>query len=245
MFVTGFAVPVSRSPYGERGLKSVPVHPEFRGGKSLSLRRAWIEIRRRRSRWRCRSSLSLRRAWIEIMSFPPCFALEWCRSPYGERGLKSRSTAFRACAQGRSPYGERGLKLLAGRTLLGYCRSLSLRRAWIEMYLRRHFDSADSSLSLRRAWIEISAIDHKSSSYMSLSLRRAWIEICCRLLFEQLFGRRSPYGERGLKCPDVERLACGTRRSPYGERGLKCSERHHRRRGRRSLSLRRAWIEIP
>ena len=156
MFVTGFAVPVSRSPYGERGLKSVPVHPEFRGGKSLSLRRAWIEIRRRRSRWRCRSSLSLRRAWIEIMSFPPCFALEWCRSPYGERGLKSRSTAFRACAQGRSPYGERGLKLLAGRTLLGYCRSLSLRRAWIEMYLRRHFDSADSSLSLRRAWIEIS-----------------------------------------------------------------------------------------
>ena len=201
MFVTGFAVPVSRSPYGERGLKSVPVHPEFRGGKSLSLRRAWIEIRRRRSRWRCRSSLSLRRAWIEIMSFPPCFALEWCRSPYGERGLK----------------------LLAGRTLLGYCRSLSLRRAWIEMYLRRHFDSADSSLSLRRAWIEISAIDHKSSSYMSLSLRRAWIEICCRLLFEQLFGRRSPYGERGVKC----------------------SERHHRRRGRRSLSLRRAWIEIP
>ena len=56
---------------------------------------------------------------------------------------------------------------------------------------------------------------------------------------------RSPYGERGLKYhrPVVDRD--GRRRSPYGERGLKSVVRvdYHRCLG--SLSLRRAWIEIP
>ena len=32
------------------------------------------------------------------------------RSPYGERGLKSKDTKMIELAVGRSPYGERGLK---------------------------------------------------------------------------------------------------------------------------------------
>ena len=54
-------------------------------------------------------SLSLRRAWIEIFSRASSRA-ETCRSPYGERGLKSRSIEIFSQKVCRSPYGERGLK---------------------------------------------------------------------------------------------------------------------------------------
>ena len=79
-------------------------------------------------------SLSLRRAWIEIVNSPSVWRFEMSRSPYGERGLKSIApsmvlvevaslslrrawiemaewSSFTANAEGRSPYGERGLKL--------------------------------------------------------------------------------------------------------------------------------------
>ena len=56
----------SRSPYGERGLKYTDTEHGHRQGGSLSLRRAWIEIRARLPQ--ARSSRG--------------------RSPYGERGLK-------------------------------------------------------------------------------------------------------------------------------------------------------------
>ena len=77
-----------RSPYGERGLKSVDVVEEDEMGESLSLRRAWIEIRRPLVGSRCRS----------------------CRSPYGERGLKLDDVVAVIGGDRRSPYGERGLK---------------------------------------------------------------------------------------------------------------------------------------
>ena len=56
---------------------------------------------------------------------------------------------------------------------------------------------------------------------LSLSLRRAWIEIGepLRLPLEQ--GRRSPYGERGLKYQGCGENPDDAGRSPYGERGLK------------------------
>ena len=56
----------SRSPYGERGLKS----PDYVTLQSNML------------------SLSLRRAWIEIASDHRTRLLAARRSPYGERGLK-------------------------------------------------------------------------------------------------------------------------------------------------------------
>ena len=57
---------MSRSPYGERGLK---LHKDSRRQSSLSslsLRRAWIEIGQQAYVWDNVLSLSLRRAWIEI-----------------------------------------------------------------------------------------------------------------------------------------------------------------------------------
>ena len=133
----------------------------------------------------------------------PCDPLEIvtdCRSPYGERGLKSyghprcggefESLSLRrawieikpriitSClASRRSPYGERGLKS----RLVGWntvpCASLSLRRAWIEIWYVGQWRQYDQSLSLRRAWIEIRRNKMARKHEMSLSLRRAWIEI--------------------------------------------------------------------
>ena len=56
--------------------------------------------------------------------------------------------------------------------------------------------------------------------------------------------RRSPHGERGLKY-DVD-VVRGVRisRSPHGERGLKSESTVRAFHGNRSLSSRRAWIEI-
>ena len=78
----------------------------------------------------------------------------------------------------RSPHGERGLKLLDNRSVYGLNRSLSSRRAWIEILTRMRRSrlgcrsphgerglksfatgldkTVDKSLSSRRAWIEIS-----------------------------------------------------------------------------------------
>ena len=41
-----------------------------------------------------------------------------------------------------------------------------------------------------------------------------------------LLPRRSPYGERGLKCHRTVRELDTVRRSPYGERGLKYQGRN-------------------
>ena len=146
----------SRSPYGERGLKFENLcHLRIRR-KSLSLRRAWIEIRT--VRWQntdCRS-LSLRRAWIEIRT------VRWqntdCRSLSLRRAwIEIFDGGWRGGSRGgRSPYGERGLKSCCGRGLLDVQASLSLRRAWIEISNPRPWNGRHESLSLRRAWIEIS-----------------------------------------------------------------------------------------
>ena len=122
----------SRSPHGERGLKSVrstsarpkptslsswrawieiPTIPWGSGRcTSLSSWRAWIEIRRSRLGRTVRASLSSWRAWIEI-SVNSSFGFQISRSPHGERGLKS--CTIRATNRD--------------------IRSLSSWRAWIEM----------------------------------------------------------------------------------------------------------------
>ena len=80
-------------------------------------------------------SLSLRRAWIEI--FASGSAGSWSsRSPYGERGLKSRIGIVGADVGCRSPYGERGLKYRVQPEQGRRGQSLSLRRAWIEISTR-------------------------------------------------------------------------------------------------------------
>ena len=106
-------------------------------------------------------SLSLRRAWIEI-STSSCGPDRGSsgRSPYGERGLKYpndvpparmwkslslrrawieilRTLARPPTPPSRSPYGERGLKFNISLSFLVERWSLSLRRAWIDILPRR------------------------------------------------------------------------------------------------------------
>ena len=60
---------------------------------------------------------------------------------------------------------------------LALIRSLSARRAWIEINCDgRRFDFA-GSLSARRAWIEMTDDVSTGGKIKSLSARRAWIEI--------------------------------------------------------------------
>ena len=56
-------------------------------------------------------------------------------------------------------------------------RSLSARRAWIEIVKSTPEDAKRWSLSARRAWIEILSAVLTELLILSLSARRAWIEI--------------------------------------------------------------------
>ena len=56
-------------------------------------------------------------------------------------------------------------------------RSLSARRAWIEIQLSSSNFATMSSLSARRAWIEMSTGYNGTYGLASLSARRAWIEM--------------------------------------------------------------------
>ena len=189
---------------------------------SLSLRRAWIEICCINIIDDSFRSLSLRRAWIEIArTWEPTRRPDG-RSPYGERGLKSRLALHRPTAR-LSLSLRRAWIEITSRPLPPPTRSsLSLRRAWIEIARANASDGPSRSLSLRRAWIEIARANASDGPSRSLSLRRAWIEITIR--------------------PFVIGWPC---RSPYGERGLKFGAPAEPERDDASLSLRRAWIEIP
>ena len=123
-------------------------------------------------------------------------------------------------------------------------RSLSLRRAWIEIRIRwmppprypRRSPYGERGLKFV-PWPCVVAVG------WSLSLRRAWIEMAgARHSADD--GSRSPYGERGLKFRRFPNLNDCNSRSPYGERGLKFQPVGRRPGQRLSLSLRRAWIEI-
>ena len=103
----------------------------------------------------------------------------------------------------------------------GAQKSLSARRAWIEIELsilrydtsvvalrkesvdRNLLTAGDvtapsASLSARRAWIEIISLIYQQAKVCpSLSARRAWIEIWHSEPGRHLESRRSPQGERG------------------------------------------------
>ena len=103
-------------------------------GRSLSSRRAWIEIPMTLQEMHGLTSRSPHgERGLKCVVGVKCRGLNG-RSPHGERGLKFgvwlESYAFIAC---RSPHGERGLKYERGRQAACPRRSLSSRRAWIEM----------------------------------------------------------------------------------------------------------------
>ena len=138
---------MSRSPYGERGLK-------YRG---LSNRRTLL------------LSLSLRRAWIEMATSSRAGVIRSSRSPYGERGLKFTAQGAYPVGSSRSPYGERGLKYRNYRNCAGFpCRSPYGERG-LKLGVTVYAVVFGVSLFLRRAWIEMSL----GSSYLTASLCRS------------------------------------------------------------------------
>ena len=103
----------------------------------------------------------------------------------------------------------------------------------------------DKSLSSRRAWIEmfVSKCDDERTICRSPRGERGLklSAICQRILKIS----RSPRGERGLKFERVKSAGyTPVRRSPRGERGLKYITYLRSRSHYPSLSSRRAWIEI-
>ena len=76
-------------------------------------------------------------------------------------------------------------------------RSLSARRAWIEMYNATNRTWLLKSLSARRAWIEMSSV-HEVFANFEVALRKESVD---RNLWDLMGGLscngRSPQGERG------------------------------------------------
>ena len=77
-------------------------------------------------------------------------------------------------------------------------RSLSARRAWIEIAVQELIPLADpASLSARRAWIEIGSGDYVQYNY-NVALRKESVDRNRQCRNSQNINRgRSPQGERG------------------------------------------------
>ena len=159
---------------------------------------------------------------MKCQPIPDC-ADDFRRSPCGERGLKSASM---------SGFSSRALSLPVRGAWIEIIReavpgsrkvtSLPVRGAWIEMLIEPVTPSIMLSLPVRGAWIEIQMPCRGRGCRTSLPVRGAWIEIAKK--------------HKGI---------CTTpRRSPCGERGLKCSVCPHISRRLMSLPVRGAWIEI-
>ena len=123
-----------RSPHGERGLKSFCQPKAHIIQLSLPSRGAWIEM----ARYGILGmdgilSLPSRGAWIEIPSIFLGKEVTKCRSPHGERGLKSGGQSRNCFDSCRSPHGERGLKFCTVHGGKRQDKSLPSRGAWIEI----------------------------------------------------------------------------------------------------------------
>ena len=80
--------------------------------------------------------------------------------------------------------------------------------------------------------------------YRSLPVRGAWVEMrtsCCTV---SMSSRRSPCGERGLKCVPAAPRVIPSGRSPCGERGLKYLDEKPVFASVGSLPVRGAWVEM-
>ena len=77
-------------------------------------------------------------------------------------------------------------------------RSLSARRAWIEIDTLTD-DVSAGGVALRKESVDrnVRIMSVSSGSKLSLSARRAWIEIDAELNAQNKTPRRSPQGERG------------------------------------------------
>ena len=123
-----------------------------------------------------------------------------CRSPHGERGLKSAGAFAFEELFGRSPHGERGLKYHARHQKDGLASRSPHGERGLKFAGSDTANYSDLSLSSWRAWIEITRLippAHYRS--WSLSSWRAWIEMAGIANNDGTITGRSPHGERGLK----------------------------------------------
>ena len=143
----------------------------------------------------------------------------------------------------RSPCGERGLKSPHQGGTFSSAASLPVRGAWIEICPPALHVRPLRSLPVRGAWIEIGSRDRLNVQTgrspcgergLKYSLPAGVVHRDCR----------SPCGERGLKYPPPSPASATSRRSPCGERGLKLIVRFPRLCRVESLPVRGAWIEI-
>ena len=122
---------------------------------SLPTRGAWIEMLSQKQFEYIAGSLPTRGAWIEIQRKLCDRIRQICRSPRGERGLKSERSREQPGAAGRSPRGERGLKSKTSDSVRDVYMSLPTRGAWIEIISCVVSAYRSKSLPTRGAWIEM------------------------------------------------------------------------------------------
>ena len=83
----------------------------------------------------CRCFLKNSILYTEKLKIRIKYSFFHCRSPHGERGLKSDRQADRSETLRRSPHGERGLKFSPVKNAQFMNLSLPTRGAWIEISL--------------------------------------------------------------------------------------------------------------
>ena len=142
-------------------------------------------------------SLSARRAWIEI----PCPSITGCvldvalRKESVDRNQASDMSARREAVALRKESVDRNT--LHVMFLFFFYKSLSARRAWIEILFRRYPARCVGSLSARRAWIEIVRLVNGGAP-SSVALRKESVDRNGSAISESRCRRsRSPQGERG------------------------------------------------
>ena len=122
--------------------------------------------------------------------------------------------------------------------------SLSARRAWIEIASCWRVSRRPLSLSARRAWIEICYLDNIEINEASLSARRAWIEIPagCWRDARRAVALRKESVDRNYRVGNIPLHIIVALRKESVDRNI--LPHGYIVRLYRSLSARRAWIEI-
>ena len=146
----------SRSPHGERGLKSVEA--ACRGQEQRRSPHGERGLKLYSVYFRCHGATSLPSwgAWIEITSPSTTMRVVSSRSPHGERGLKCPNCGAPMTDEASLPSWGAWIEIVFVWCALSGVASLPSRGAWIE--IRRDWRSrpwTTQSLPSRGAWIEI------------------------------------------------------------------------------------------
>ena len=145
-----------------------------------------------------KKSLSARRAWIEMLFVrPPITAARVAlRKESVDRNCYAADRPAKICGVAlRKESVDRNAKGLDKVT----DKLVALRKESVDRnaYVPPITVTQARSLSARRAWIEIVVLCLSCVLLLSLSARRAWIEIYTRLAITLKVTSRSPQGERG------------------------------------------------